>query len=272
MTRAEKIEVRNLHFGTEGPRPRFWYGGRKSVSTFFDNLSVFFPKGERFFVASVIAQRQHVTDPALLEAIKAFCGQEGCHGREHERHNAHLKENGYPIDQMEQRIESLLSFISRRTPRRWHLGMTCALEHFTSLLGDLILKHPRAFEGADPVMASMWRWHAMEENEHKAVAFDVYKAAGGTWPERTFIMVLTTIIFWSMVADQQVRMMNADGTVFSLQQWRELFAFLFLVEGGSLAGLLPKYFAYFRPSFHPWDFDNHEMLDGWKKQFAQVER
>src|SRR5688572_29888601 len=119
MKTAEQIEVRNLRFPVEGRPLRFWHGGRKSVSAFFDNLSVFFPKGERFFVASVNAHRKHVTDPALLEAVRAFCGQEGCHGREHERYNQMLADNGYPIAQMEARIERLLSRVSRRTPRRW---------------------------------------------------------------------------------------------------------------------------------------------------------
>ncbi len=93
----QPFKVRNLQFPVDASRPRFWYDGQKAVSAFYDNLSVFFPKGERFFVASVIAHRHHVKDAALLEAVKAFCGQEGCHGREHERYNELLKAQGYPI-------------------------------------------------------------------------------------------------------------------------------------------------------------------------------
>lgn len=268
MNRTEPFKVRNLTFPVEARAARFWHGGRKSVSTLFDNFSIFFPKGERFFVASVIAHRSHVTDPALLEAVRAFCGQEGCHGREHERYNALLADHGYPVSQMEQRLEGLLTFLTRRAPKRWQLGVTCAMEHFTSLLGDMILTQPKAFEGADPVMASLWRWHALEENEHKAVAYDVYVAAGGTWPERSFVMAMTTIIFWSKVAEHQVRMMKADDTLFSVAEWSQLFAFLFLREGGGLLALLPKYLAYFKPGFHPWDFDNRALLETWKQHYA----
>lgn len=268
MRHNEPIEIRNLQFAVDGHRPRFWHGGRKSVSTFFDNLSVFFPKGERFFMASVNAQRKHVTDPQLLEAIKAFCGQEGCHGREHERHNARLQAFGYPIEQMEERLEWVLTQVTRHTPKRWHLGVTCAVEHFTALLGDLILTHPLAFEDADPVMTRMWRWHALEENEHKGVAFDVYLAAGGTWPERSLVMALTTILFWSMVLKQQTQMMKTDGTLYSAAEWRELLTFLFLRDGAAMLKLLPKYLAYYRPSFHPWDFDNRALLEDLRKEYA----
>ena len=39
---------------------------------------------------------------------------------------------------------------------------------------------PQLLEGAHPAMVALWKWHAAEENEHKNVAFDVYKAAGGS--------------------------------------------------------------------------------------------
>ena len=35
--------LRNLRFAIGDDVPRYWHGGRKSVTTFFDNLSVFFP-------------------------------------------------------------------------------------------------------------------------------------------------------------------------------------------------------------------------------------
>lgn len=267
---TQPFKVRNLQFPVDASRPRFWYGGQKSVSAFYDNLSVFFPKGERFFVASVMAHRHHLKDPALLEAVKAFCGQEGCHGREHERYNRLLTAQGYPIAQMEQRIEWLLATVTRFIPKRWQLATTCSLEHFTALLGHLILTHPDAFDGADPVMASLWRWHALEENEHKAVAYDVYLAAGGNWAERSFVMLLTTAIFWGKVVEQQTRMMKADGTLGSAREWAQLFSFLFLKKGGGLLSLLPQYFDWFRPGFHPWQQDNRAALEKWKETYASA--
>ena len=35
------------------------------------------------------------------------------------------------------------------------------------------------FHSADPAMAKLWRWHALEETEHKAVAFDVFQQVSG---------------------------------------------------------------------------------------------
>ena len=165
------VSVRNLRFAIDdGNVPRFWHGGRKSVTAFFDNLSIFFPVGERFFVASVRAHQHCVKDEALARDVRAFCGQEGIHGREHDRYNAMLRER-YPAAAMERRVSKLLDRVSRALPKRLQLGATCALEHFTALMGQFVLEDPRMLEGAHPAMAALWRWHSAEENEHKSVAF-----------------------------------------------------------------------------------------------------
>ena len=258
-------EVRNLQFPVGEHIARFWHGERKSVTQFFNNLSVFFPAGERFFITSVKAHRDQIDDPGLAAEARAFYAQEGIHSREHVRYNQMLRAQGYPIDAMEARVERLLERVHHHNPKRWRLAVTCALEHFTALMADLVLRNPRVFAGADPVMAQLWRWHAAEENEHKSVAFDVFKAVGGTYLERAITMLAATVIFWGKVVEQQARMMHADGTVWNPLEWMRLLSFLFIAPGGML-GLIPKWFAYFRPRFHPWDHDNRALLDAWKQE------
>jgi predicted metal-dependent hydrolase len=265
----QPIEVRNRRFELDERVPRHWHGGRRAVSIFFDNLSTFFPAGERFFIASVRAYRGSVKDDALLAAVKAFSAQEGIHTREHVRYNEMLRARGYPIEELERNVELLLAFVTKVAPKRWQLSATCALEHFTALMGHMILAEPRALEGAAPSMAALWRWHAAEENEHKAVAFDVYRAAEGPYAERAFVMFLATVIFWGKVLEHQVKMMRADGILFSAREWADLVTFLF-VEPACLGKLIPHYFQYYRPGFHPWDHDNRDLLEGWKTMGAEV--
>jgi predicted metal-dependent hydrolase len=118
-------------------------------------------------------------------------------------------------------------------------------------------------------MASLWRWHAAEENEHKAVAFDVYQAAGGSYSVRVVTMFITTVIFLAYVVLQQIRMMWVDGCLFSLREWQQLGRFMF-VDPGTMRGILPLYFVYYRRSFHPWDHDNQALLDRWKEELQDV--
>jgi uncharacterized protein len=261
------VQVRNLRFELDDGVPRHWHGGRRSLSSFFDNLSVFFPAGERFFIASVRAHERHVTDPALRDDIRAFCAQEGMHGREHVRYNAMLARQGYPVAAMDRRVRSLLALVTRVTPARWQLAATCALEHFTALMAHLLLADPRLLDGAHPAMAALWRWHAVEENEHRHVAYDVWEAAGGTYAERVLVMAAATVIFWAKVVEQQARMMHVDGTLFSPREWASLVRFL-VVEPGGMRPLAGLYLAYYRPGFHPLDIDCSHLLDAWRREYA----
>ena len=264
-----RLEVRPLRFdvGADARIPRHWHGGRKSVTTFFDNLSIFFPAGERFFVRSVRANADRVKDERLRADVRAFCGQEGAHGREHDRYNDRLRALGYPIDALEQGVERRTRRASKHAPRRTQLAITCALEHFTALMGHMLLDDPRVLEGAHPVMASLWRWHAAEENEHKAVAFDVYRAAGGRYFERVLVMLFASLTFWAKIVEHQVRLMRVDGILFSLREWSCLLGFLF-VSPGVMRRLIPFYLRYYLPGFHPNDIDSGHLIDAWRHQNA----
>ncbi|WNG32593.1 metal-dependent hydrolase [Archangium violaceum] len=260
--RREPPEVRDFRFDLSDV-PKYWHGGRRAVSLFLDNLSVFFPAGERFFMASVKAYRNQVKDEQLKREMEAFCAQEGHHSREHVRYNKMLADHGYPVVAMEQRVEKLLRHVTKHTSRQWQLAVTCALEHFTALLASLVLKDPRIMEGAHPTMAELWRWHAAEENEHKAVAFDVYLAIGGSWLTRCLVMMLTTVTFWGRVFGHQVRLMHSEKILFSVREWFDLARFLFF-EPGRLPALLGPYLSYYRPGFHPWEHDTYALLEQWK--------
>ena len=255
------LPIRNRRFDLSRV-PKHWHGGRRSVTAFFDGLSIFFPEGERFFIKSVRHHEKFVHDEELKKDIRGFNGQEGVHSREHERYNQMLAEQGYPVEEMEKRVTWILGLVSKRTPRRFQLAATCALEHFTALMGHMILEHPENLHGADPTMTALWRWHAAEENEHKHLAFDVYRAAGGNEAERALVMFFATVIFWAKVAEHQARMMHADGIVFDVGEWAALVKFLF-VEPGSMRRLIVPYLRYYVPGFHPSDIDTKKLLDDW---------
>ncbi|WP_394839399.1 metal-dependent hydrolase [Pendulispora rubella] len=257
---------RNLRFDfSEDDVPRHWLGGRKSVTSFFDNLSIFFPLGERFFIKAVRAHHHLIKDDRLRKEVRAFCGQEGIHSREHEAYNDMLERQGYPARALEKRVEQLLDRVSARAPKRAQLAATCALEHFTALMAHAALDNG-IFEEGHPTMAALWKWHAVEENEHKCVAFDVYLAAGGHYRERAMVMLFATAIFWAKVFEHQVEFMKCDGTLYSPVEWVRLGWHLF-GKPGWLRQIIPLYFQYYRPSFHPRDLDCNPAIARWKREF-----
>jgi hypothetical protein len=198
----------------------------------------------------VAGQRKHVSDDKLLELVREFTQQEAFHTREHVRYNEMLRDQGYPVADMEARVEKLLARVTRRAYPRWRLAITCALEHFTALLARGLLDDHDALADAHPEMAALWRWHATEEFEHRAGPFDVYLAAGGHWAERSLVMLLATAVFWAKVLEQQVRFMHADGILYSPREWASLLHFL-LLKPGPLRRLVLPYLGYYRRGFHP---------------------
>lgn len=247
--RSYPFPIRDRRFDLDDV-PRAWHPAGPAVTRFFDNLSLFFPQGEAFFIRSVKAFADAVDDPALTDAVRRFYGQEAFHGREHRRYNRLLSSQGVPADVMEGRVATLLRRVGRRVPRRWQLAATCALEHFTASMAHMLLDDPRVLDGAHPAMAALWRWHAVEEFEHREVAFEVYRAAGGTVAERNLVMLAATVIFWAKVVEHQVLLMRGDGLLGDLGEWRRLIGFLF-VDPAPLTRLVPHYLAWYRPGFHP---------------------
>jgi uncharacterized protein len=264
MQVSPTFEVRNLRFAVESREvPKYWQGGPKSVSLFLDNLSTLFPAGERFFMRSVRYYQDRVEDAQLAADIRAFHGQEAMHTREHRRYNDHLVSHGLPADELEARVKEGLEFLSEHLPKRWQLAATVALEHYTALLAGILLDDPTLFADADPELAELWRWHAVEESEHKHVAYDVYELVGGNYVERSAIMIVASVIFWVVVADQQVRMMKPDDLHRSPKEWRDFFVYMF-VKPAPLAKLARPFLHFFKPGFHPNEIRTSQIVEDWK--------
>ena len=131
---------------------------------------------------SVRALREHATDPALLEQVRGFLAQEALHSREHSALNQWLDQLGLPAARIEQAHRGAHRASAAASARALdNLAVTCALEHFTAILAKLLLTEPSLRERFHPSMLPLWYWHAIEELDHKAVAFDVYQAADGDY-------------------------------------------------------------------------------------------
>ena len=254
---------RDIHFKLPAERISDWHPGGPHVAHLVNTLSLFFPVGERFFIESVRNYRDRITDPELKKAVTAFIGQEAMHGREHDEYNKALFDAVPATVGMERFVANLLGWAQKNLPKSTQLSATIALEHFTAILADGILKDPRTLEDADPAFAALLRWHALEETEHKAVAFDVWRAVTRRGPReylgRTSGQVFATLILWSITFPFHLRILAAQGKLTDMKGWR-LFARHYFGEIGLLRKLVGPWFDYFRPDFHPWDHDNRQFL------------
>lgn len=254
---------RNLHFKLKPENLGHWHAQGPYVTHFINAMSIFFPDGERYFIHTVRHYRDQITDPELQAAVTAFIGQEAMHGREHEDYNRLLAEAGLPARELEAQVARFLDLLKAKLPAAAQLSVTIAQEHFTAIMAQLVLTDRRLTAGAGSRLAALWRWHALEEIEHKAVAFDVYETVMGrgakAYALRSASMLLTTVGFLGLVLYYQQQLLKADPQV---RRGEGLGRFLDFMFG--TPGLLPRlalpWFAYFRPGFHPWDHDNRDLL------------
>jgi predicted metal-dependent hydrolase len=257
------IERRDVDFGLDaGEVPRDWCHDDAFQTSFLNALSLLFPEGERFFVDSVKHYRDRV--PELEREVTGFIGQEAMHGKEHRALNDLIIEHGYAsAPAVDRTLRRFLHLVRKTLSPASQLAVTCALEHFTAMLAENLLRDPAMRSDVHPSVRPLWLWHALEEAEHKAVAFDVYGAIGGGYARRAMLMLLTTAIFFAAQAAAHARLMADRGI--HLRPWKWLRgATRFWIYPGYLTRLFPAYLAYFRPGFHPNDRDVGRLLDSWR--------
>lgn len=244
--------------------PRDWCHDNAYQTAFSNALSLLFPEGEKFFVDSVKQMKAHVTDPVLEQQVAGFIGQEAMHGREHRAFNEMIVAHGYvSAPRVDKRLRGFLGLVRRVLSPKSQLAVTCALEHFTAMLAEQLLGDERVRAELHPSVRPLWLWHALEESEHKAVAFDVYRAAGGGYARRVAIMLLTTFVFFVAQGLAHARMM-ADRKIL-LKPWRWLRGVTRMwIYPGFFTRLFFPYLSYFRPAFHPDDRDTRTLLATWR--------
>lgn len=258
------IHPRDIAFGRTTAAPRYWLRDDPVATAFFNALSASFPQGERFFMDAVRPYRD-IADPKLREQIAAFIAQEAVHSREHLVFNGSVAGHGYDFSAIDSYLKSRFDF-GRKLPRLNQLCATIALEHFTAILAHALLSEGDDLASAPPELKRMWHWHAIEEIEHKAVAFDTFLAVTShfspvrRWWMRCFAMVTITIMFFQFIRFGVREFFRHDG-INNLRSWRALFRYTW-IRPGIMRRAAPSYFAYYKPGFHPWRMDDRALIAG----------
>ena len=230
-------------------------------------LSSVFPDGEDFFVRAVERVRDRIDDPELREDVEGFIGQESMHGREHRVLNERLAELGYPTRAIGAYIRKTLGFRERIQSAKFNLAVTAALEHYTATLAETLLTQPeaRAQVGHDAVR-HLLMWHALEESEHKAVAFDVYRAVGGTERMRKVAMWVVHLNFifetgsWTLIS----LAMDPDARRHPLRVLQGLWRMR--TSPFTSPRTIGQLFQYHQRNFHPNDRDTTALIAEWRSK------
>jgi uncharacterized protein len=240
-----------------GTVKRDWLGGQRAGTHLSNAMHLLFPAGERFFVRSVLHYRRALP-PDLAAQVKAFCQQEGRHAQAHERFFDNLRAQGQDIDGILERYErAAFGAREKQASPALRLAITAALEHLTALFAADALSRDALLATCDPEMRRLLEWHAVEELEHKAVAFDILRTVAPGYALRTLGLALAALslgYFWATTA----RALLANDGLGVLDVVRDVrSAEAPLVDTRAmLAGLRD----YLRPDFHPNDVDHGPLI------------
>ena len=278
---APALTVRRLHIDLSGGFSRRWNGGDAFTTAYFNALSMSFPVGEQFFIDSVrdaaALLGDSPQDAALRATVQDFIGQEATHRHLHAQFNAELARQGLD-NAWERRLQAE---IARRRAAHAHwpalqrarsaLAVTAAMEHYTALLGTLLLARVDQpgdwLRHADEPLRTLWRWHAAEESEHRAVAFDLYQRLGGGYAQRLRWFGYATRLFLGGSARQTLANLRRDGALASRRTWASALRFFFGRHGvvWRIGGPLLEYL---RPGFHPARSGGDAAATAWLRDHA----
>ena len=264
------ITPRDRRFARDQKPGRWWHGGDPFATAFYNALSATFPKGEAFFVESV-RQFRDGTPHKLAEEIKGFTTQEAIHSREHAAFNKSAVDGGYDLKSLEDQVQFRLDFIKSKPPIA-ALASTMALEHFTAIFAHELLADPRHLGAAESEAASMWRWHAIEEIEHKGVAYDTWLHATRHWPRfkrwkvKANVMLLATRNFTVDRTRGAIELLRQDG-ITGIRAWAGLLWFMW-VRPGMMRKIFRAWAAFFMPEFHPWNEDDRHLIKRYEADAA----
>lgn len=245
--RVIPVRAPTFRFGTD--IPRLWFGGNAFLTFFFDGLNLTFPEGERLFVRAVHEHRKQIQDPVLLAQMRGFAGQEGRHAQAHEQLFDSLRAQGFDLDPFFRAYDAYTRFVNRRVPALSRLASTAALEHYTSTLALLMFEND-LLRDAHPEMRKLLLWHATEELEHRAVAFDVLRAVNPSYAlrARAFVISSVSLAFWTLFG---MRLFLKQSKTPLRVVWRDLRAARRMTGGQLGWPLLRALLAYLKPGFHP---------------------
>lgn len=261
IPRSERpsIYTRRFQYPLSEKTPRYWMNNNPWTTHFMHAMSVTFPGGERFFMEAVKAHQAQVQDPELKRDIRQFCGQEAIHGQQHDLLNTWMDQHRLPGSRLTAFVDQRLNKgFNSLLPAKFRLSQTAGLEHITAIMGSALLENEKIMQDMDPQVRPLWVWHALEEIEHKAVAYDVLQTVDSSyWLRALGFAVSSTIFAFGTVAFMTLFLI-LDRQIFNLRAAWKFFAVL--INTGYAKSVMTAYFQYYHPRFHPWKVDDRLLM------------
>lgn len=248
---------------------KHWVDNDPFATAFYNSLSISFPYAEVFMIDCIKAWQDKLSPETQKEAT-IFIQQEANHSREHGAFNKGMTSAGYEIKTVEKDIINLVKRLNGKDDF-YKLRATVCIEHLTSIISAEILSNDWHLGNADPELKKIWLWHATEEVEHKAVAFNVWNEATKNWsPVRrylyriSFFMAMTYTFFRNRTV-AQIHLLKQEG----YSGWGAFWGMMRygFKKKGLARNIIKPWFQFLKPSFHPWQTDDRHLIASGESEF-----
>lgn len=249
------LTVRKLLIDLDKPFPVRWNKKNAFLSAFFNSFSYSFPIGEQFYMVSLRQGLRSLPEELQIKyekTVKDFVSQEASHAKIHKTFNDNLKKLGYRNFHEEDAIKKLKKFNIKSSLES--LAFTSANEYLSIINSQYLLDHTELLDGVEERIKNMWLWHCAEEIEHRSVAFDLYRSAGGTEKMRVEMYKKVTVFFLSSLFKQAIYNLYKDKSLFKLNTFISFYKY-FLIKEGIVRSNFKKWKEYMSPTFNPNQLD-----------------
>jgi len=262
------IQPRSVKFTYNDIKQAFFFDNNGPISAFWVGLSSIFPLGEQEFINSVMLFKDQVTDEKLKQELMDFAKQEAEHAVQHRKLNSLFENMGYSINKIEDFTRTKIQErVNTWTPAQ-RLARTVAAEHVTAVFAHFALTKPHTMNNIPESFRHLLQWHAIEEIEHKSVAFDVYKHCVGDMKAlRRQYRHFAFFEFPMNMRGITKRLLKDLHHKSSRDERKRMWTYLF-GKDGMLSSMKHLYWMFNKKDFHPWQHDDSTLVEEWKIKLA----
>jgi uncharacterized protein len=267
--KPRNIIHRKPNFTFEEEFEKHWLGGSPFKTHFLNSLTLIFPTGEKYFIRSINKVLKKVKKKNLKQEAYQFIKQEAQHSMEHEKFFKVLERQGYDIRKLVGILDKLVTnyfepFFSKES----NMAITSGLEHITALLAEISLEE-NFLKEAPQKLQELFNWHAAEEIEHRAVAFDVLKEIDDSYQKRLLGITVAYVLMSAYAGVSTVHLLHQDKLLFKKETVKD-FTSMFFTDEKLFFKAVSIFFRYLDPDFHPDKQDIDELSESFFNVFQMA--
>jgi predicted metal-dependent hydrolase len=158
------------------------------------------------------------------------------------------------------------NWFRKRFRPKFRLAFTAAAEHYTASLAFLFVHvRPELITNSASPFREILLYHSIEELEHKAVCFDLFKHYSGNYLTYLLGFVYLSFDLFRKISKRFRYLLSKD------HKWdkahRKMLRKFLLGKGGLIRLSIKRILSYIRPGFHPWENDDRGNI---RKKFSAI--